>query len=213
MGFCLFNSIAVAAAFAIERRGLERVMILDWDVHHGNGTSDIFHSSDRVLFASIHQWPWYPGTGSDADIGSDAGRGFTVNLPLPAGSGDAEFRSLVDHVAVPLAREFSPQLLLVSAGYDAHFADPLGECEVTEGGFAAMTAAVRRLSESLGIPVGFVLEGGYDVDALASSVAATMEALAATESHEAASAGESELCEPAERARRRLQPWWPGLTG
>ncbi len=211
MGFCLFNSIAVAAAFALERRGLERVMILDWDVHHGNGTNDIFHSSDRVLFASIHQWPWYPGTGSEADIGSDEGRGFTVNLPVAAGSGDAEFRSLIDHVTIPLAREFSPQLLLVSAGYDAHFADPLGECEVTEAGFAAMTASVRRLSESLEIPAGFVLEGGYDVDALASSVAATMAVLAGE--RDQAAAGEAQPTERSERALGRLQAWWPGLAG
>lgn len=205
MGFCLFNSIAVATAFALERCGLERVMILDWDVHHGNGTNDIFHSSERVLFASIHQWPWYPGTGSEADIGSGAGRGFTVNLPVPAGSGDAEFRSLVDHVAVPLAREYSPQLLLISAGYDAHYADPLGECEITEEGFAAMTASVRRLSESLGVPAGFVLEGGYDVDALASSVAATMAVLGGEASGLGSVAeAEAEPTELSERARQRL---------
>ncbi len=177
MGFCLFNNVAVAATSALERAGVERVMILDWDVHHGNGTNDIFHASDQVLFVSIHQWPWYPGTGEASDIGSGPGRGFTVNLPVPAGSGDADFRSLVDHVAVPLAREFSPQLLLVSAGYDAHPDDPLGECEVTQGGFAAMTASVRGVSEELGIPLGCVLEGGYNLDALATSVAATIEVL------------------------------------
>ena len=106
MGFCLFNSIAVAARYALDTHGLERVMILDWDVHHGNGTNDIFHASDRVLFVSIHQSPLYPGTGPAADVGAGAGVGFTVNLPVPVGAGDDVYRSLVDHVAVPLARAF-----------------------------------------------------------------------------------------------------------
>jgi acetoin utilization deacetylase AcuC-like enzyme len=211
MGFCLFNSVAVAAAFALEQRGLERVMILDWDVHHGNGTNDIFHSNDRVLFVSIHQWPWYPGTGPESDLGSGPGKGFTVNLPVPAGSGDAEFRSLVDHVTVPLAREFSPQLLLISAGYDAHWADPLGGCEVTEGGFAGMTRSVRGVCGELGVPFGCVLEGGYDVDALAASVVATMGAMGEEEAPPGAEP--EQLGVVADRARRRLRAWWPGLAG
>jgi acetoin utilization deacetylase AcuC-like enzyme len=210
MGFCLFNNVAVAAAFALEHRGLDRVMILDWDVHHGNGTNDIFHSSDEVLFVSIHQWPWYPGTGPAADVGSGAGMGFTVNLPVALGSGDDEFLSLVDHVVVPLAREFSPQLMLVSAGYDAHAADPLGECRVTEGGFAAMTSSVRRACRALDIPLGCVLEGGYNLDALASSVAATMAVLSGSASDQA-SEPEAELTEVADRARQRLDAWWPAL--
>jgi acetoin utilization deacetylase AcuC-like enzyme len=125
MGFCLFNSVAVAARYALDGRGLERVMILDWDVHHGNGTNDIFHASDEVLFVSIHQSPLYPGTGPASDLGSGQGRGFTVNLPVPPGAGDRAFRALIDRVAIPLAREFAPQLVLVSAGYDAHRDDPL----------------------------------------------------------------------------------------
>ena len=214
MGFCLFNNVAVAATFALRHRGLERVMIVDWDVHHGNGTNDIFHSSDEVLFVSIHQWPWYPGTGPASDVGSGAGQGFTVNLPVPPGTGDAGFRSLVDHVAVPLAREFSPQLLLISAGYDAHRADPLGECEVTEEGFAAMAGSLLRVCHELDIPLGCVLEGGYDLEALASSVAATMEALNGTgAAGSTADPGEPELSGLAEGARHRLHAWWPGLTG
>ena len=136
MGFCLFNSIAVAARHAIDVRGCERVMIVDWDVHHGNGTNDVFHADPQVLFVSIHQSPLYPGTGPAGDVGSGAGRGFTVNLPVGPGSGDAEFVSLVRDVAVPLAREFAPQLLLISAGFDAHTEDPLADCEVTDAGFA-----------------------------------------------------------------------------
>ena len=133
MGFCLFNNIAVAARYALDARGLERVMIVDWDVHHGNGTNDIFHDSDRVLFVSIHQSPLYPGTGPASDVGSGDGRGFTVNLPVPPGADDRLFCSLVDHVAVPLAQSFEPQLMLISAGYDAHREDPLGRVRGDRG--------------------------------------------------------------------------------
>ena len=179
MGFCLFNNIAVAAAYATDRLGLERLMIVDWDVHHGNGTSDAFWQSDRVLFVSIHQWPLFPGSGRPSEIGSGAGRGYTVNLPVPAGTADDEYLSLLQDTVVPLARLYKPQLLLVSAGFDAHRDDPLAECLVTEQGFAAMTEIVRTLSAEFGIPLGLVLEGGYDVGALARSVVATMEALVA----------------------------------
>ncbi len=176
MGFCLFNSIAVAAAHGIEGLGLQRVMIFDWDVHHGNGTNDIFHSSDQVLFVSVHQSPLYPGSGAFGDLGSGAGVGYTVNLPVPPGSDDLTYRSLVEHVVVPLTQAFAPQLLLVSAGYDAHREDPLADCLVSEAGYAAMTLALRRACASVSCPVGFVLEGGYALGALARSVAATMEA-------------------------------------
>jgi acetoin utilization deacetylase AcuC-like enzyme len=177
MGFCLFNNVSVAARYALSAGGLERVMIVDWDVHHGNGTNDIFHSSPEVLFVSIHQSPLYPGTGPAADAGSGDGAGFTVNLPVPPGSGDAEFCSMVADVAVPRAREFEPELMLISAGYDAHAEDPLAECLVTEDGYAAMTRSLREVCSSLGVPLGVVLEGGYALGALARSVAATMEAL------------------------------------
>jgi acetoin utilization deacetylase AcuC-like enzyme len=210
MGFCLFNNIAVAATHAIQDSGLERVMILDWDVHHGNGTNDIFHASDQVLFVSIHQWPLYPGTGSARDVGAGAGEGFTVNLPVAAGSGDHLYRSLVDDVVVPLAQAFVPQLLLVSAGFDAHAEDPLASCQVTESAFAAMARSVRRLGEALGVPVGCVLEGGYALEALARSVAATMEALSGPRSEET---GGVPAAPAALEARARLAPWWPSLDG
>jgi acetoin utilization deacetylase AcuC-like enzyme len=178
MGFCLFNNVALAALHALTGHGLERVLILDWDVHHGNGTNDLFHSSAEVFYASIHQSPLFPGTGPASDRGSGAGEGFTLNMPVVMGSGDDVFCELVDSRVIPLAREYRPQLLLVSAGYDAHFEDPLGDCSVTEAGFAAMTTAMRRLGEELEAPLGFVLEGGYALGALARSVAATLEALA-----------------------------------
>jgi acetoin utilization deacetylase AcuC-like enzyme len=211
MGFCLFNNVAVAVRHALDARGLERVMILDWDVHHGNGTSDIFHASDEVLFVSIHQSPLYPGTGSAGDVGSGRGRGFTVNLPVPPGAGDEVFTSLVDHVAVPLARAFEPQLLLISAGYDAHREDPLAQCEVTEAGYAAMTRSVRRAAEALRAPLGAVLEGGYALGALARSVGATMEVLGARGDGEAGGGGAAPLTPIAADARRRLAEWWPEL--
>ena len=209
MGFCLFNSVAVAARYALDVRALERVMILDWDVHHGNGTNDIFHGSNQVLFVSIHQSPLYPGTGPASDVGSGDGRGFTVNLPVPPGSDDRVFCSLVDGVAIPLAREFAPQLVLVSAGYDAHRADPLGECAVTEDGYGAMTRSVRRAGEELGAPVGCVLEGGYALDALAGSVAATLAAL----QEPAAVSGIRDGAVPrvVDAALERLSEWWPAL--
>ncbi len=128
MGFCLFNNVAVAARWALDERGLDRVMIVDYDVHHGNGTNAVFHADPRVLFVSIHQSPLYPGTGPLTDVGSGAGEGYSVNLPVPPGSGDEVFTGLIDGVALPLARAFEPQLILVSAGFDAHLADPLAEC-------------------------------------------------------------------------------------
>jgi acetoin utilization deacetylase AcuC-like enzyme len=209
MGFCLFNNVALAARYALDTRGLDRVMIVDWDVHHGNGTNDIFHDTDRVLFVSIHQSPLYPGTGPASDVGSGDGRGFTVNLPVPPGADDRLFRSLVDRVAVPLARSFEPQLMLISAGYDAHREDPLGSCELTEEGYAAMTRSVRSACETLGIQVGCVLEGGYALGALARSVAAT---LAALTEPVATSPPDADIPPAVAQARERLAQWWPALA-
>ncbi|HEY2770208.1 MAG TPA: histone deacetylase [Solirubrobacteraceae bacterium] len=216
MGFCLFNNIAIATQHALDSHGLQRVMILDWDVHHGNGTNDIFYTSDRVLFVSMHQSPLYPGTGAAQDEGSGPGTGYTVNLPVPPGSGDAVYLSLVDHVVVPLAQGFSPQLVLISAGYDAHAEDPLASCLLSDDGFAGMTGSMRAASESLGVPFGLVLEGGYALGALARSVAATLEQLVAPSSPaapgNAAARGNGVAVAPvAEHARERLAARWPGL--
>jgi acetoin utilization deacetylase AcuC-like enzyme len=211
MGFCLFNSIAVAARFALTRRGLDRVMIIDWDVHHGNGTNDIFHATDQVLFFSIHQSPLYPGTGPASDTGSGPGEGFTVNVPVAAGTGDPVYRSLIDHVAVPLIGSLEPQLVLVSAGFDAHRDDPLAGCRVTEDGFAAMARSVRAACDANAIRVGCVLEGGYALGPLARSVAATMAQLTPIPP-----ARPTEVLEEAPEAietRRRIARWWPDLGG
>jgi acetoin utilization deacetylase AcuC-like enzyme len=211
MGFCLFNNIAVAAQHALDAHGLERVMIFDWDVHHGNGTNDIFHSSDRVLFVSIHQSPLYPGTGPVSDAGSGEGEGFTVNLPVRPGADDDTYRAIVDHLVVPLAQAYAPQLLLVSAGYDAHRDEFLAQCDVTEAGFAAITRSIRWVCESLEIPVGCVLEGGYALGALARSVAVTLEALKEPAGAQAPGSDEAppDFVGP---ARARFAQWWPALA-
>ena len=206
MGFCLFNNAAVAAEHARAAHGVERVLILDWDVHHGNGTEEIFYGSDGVLYSSIHQSPLYPGTGAAADVGTGDGEGFTANLPVPPGSGSAEFLSLVRHVAAPVAREYRPGLLIVSAGYDAHRDDPLAQCDVDEAGFAAITAVMRDLAAELSVPLVVCLEGGYSVRALAASVAATLEAL---DDEAPAPDVEAAFAAP---YRERLARYWPALA-
>ena len=179
MGFCLFNNVAVAARRALDRWGAERVLILDWDVHHGNGTNDIFHRDPDVLYVSIHESPLYPGTGPAGDVGSGPGEGYTVNLPVPGGSGDATWCSLVEHVVVALGHEYRPGLVLISAGFDAHVRDPLADCHVTREGYEQMAASLRGLADELEVPIGVVLEGGYDLVALAESTVVTLEVIGA----------------------------------
>ncbi len=210
MGFCLFANIALAAQRALDVHGLQRVLIVDWDVHHGNGTNDIFNATDQVLFASIHGWPLYPGTGASSDVGTGRGEGYTVNLPVSAGSGDETWVSLVEHVVRPLARAYKPQLVLVSAGYDAHADDPLAGCRVSDAGFAAMAASARLLAEDVGAPLGIVLEGGYDLAALARCFADTLEVTGAEAAPEPPDVSVHRL---ATEALARLVARWPALTG
>jgi acetoin utilization deacetylase AcuC-like enzyme len=209
MGFCLFDNVAVAAQHALDAHGLERVLVLDWDVHHGNGTNAAFHATPSVLFVSLHEWPLYPGTGPASDVGSGAGIGHTVNLPVAAGAGDALYASLLEHVVAPLARAYGPQLILISAGFDAHRDDPLAGIELTEGGFAALTGTVRRLAAELEVPVGAVLEGGYDLRALAASTAATLRVLTAPDPPRA---HDVPLVPEAQAAAARLAEHWPALA-
>ncbi len=204
MGFCLFDNVAVAAALAIDRLGAERVFVLDWDVHHGNGTAEAFRHRADVLVVNIHQQPLYPGTGAAEDFGSGEGRGYNVNLPVPPGSGEELWLSLVEHIVVPIAERFGPDLVLISAGFDAHRADPLANCELEAGSFAQMACHVRELAERAGAPVGAVLEGGYEPAALVESVLATIPALAGE--------GEAVLAAPEAlltgRAAARVARFW-----
>jgi acetoin utilization deacetylase AcuC-like enzyme len=177
MGFCLYNNAAIAAAHA-RAQGARRVAIVDYDVHHGNGTQHIFDADPHVLYLSTHQFPFYPGTGAATEIGHGAGQGFTVNLPLEAGSVAEDFRMAFDVVAVPVLRQFEPDLLIISAGYDAHEHDPLGGLRLTADAFGAMTMALRQVAEQCCRGRVVVLtEGGYDLKALAASLNATIEAL------------------------------------
>ena len=182
MGFCLFNNVAIAAQHCINR-GLERVLIVDWDVHHGNGTQDYFYSRSDVFFFSVHQYPFYPGTGARNDTGEGAGLGYTTNVPLPAGVGDEGYKRVFDEILAPLAERYRPQVILVSAGYDAHAADPIGGMAVTVAGFHTLAQTVRHLSLSIPACEGrlaLVLEGGYNTQALSASVLATIAAVDAS---------------------------------
>ena len=176
MGFCLFNNIAVAARSALKR--VDRVLIVDFDVHHGNGTQDMFYEDPCVLYFSTHQYPHYPGSGDVDETGSGSGKGTTVNVPFPALCGDEEYLRALNEVLVPAARRFRPQLIMVSAGYDAHWADPLASMQVTTTGYAQMTAILKDLaSELCQGRIVFTLEGGYDLSALSQSVKSTIETL------------------------------------
>ncbi|HEY2986969.1 MAG TPA: histone deacetylase [Candidatus Binatia bacterium] len=193
MGFCLFNTVAIGAHHVKRRYGAERVLIMDWDVHHGNGTQDAFYRDPSVLYLSTHQYPYYPGTGAAGEMGAGAGEGTTVNVPLPAGCGDLEYLRVFREIVVPVAEKFAPDWILVSAGFDPHQRDPLGGMNVTESGFGAMATGLIELAEKhAGGKIAFLLEGGYDLAALKSSVLAVLlqmqgrgPALAATQGGEA----------------------------
>jgi acetoin utilization deacetylase AcuC-like enzyme len=178
MGFCLFNNVAVAAAHLIQARGLERIMIVDWDVHHGNGTEDAFYMDPHVLYFSTHQAPFYPGTGPVNAAGREAGEGFTINVPLSSGHGDVDYIRIFEDLLLPVARQFKPQFILISAGYDAHQGDPLGGEGLSSLGYAALTRVLIEIADEFcpGRIVG-VLEGGYNPEAEAEAGIATMEAL------------------------------------
>ena len=178
MGFCLFNQVAIAAQHLIARHGLQRVAVLDIDVHHGNGTQDTFYQRGDVLYVSTHQYPFYPGTGHFRETGEGPGAGATVNLPLPQGARDGDIRGVVEAVAVPVVRRFGPQFILVSAGFDAHYADPLAGLELSVDGYGWLMATAKALAEELcGGRLVAVLEGGYHLTALPWCVRRTLETL------------------------------------
>ncbi len=178
MGFCLFNTIAIGARYLKRVHGAKRILIMDWDVHHGNGTQEAFYDDPSVLFISTHQFPFYPGTGAMDEIGVNEGEGCTINVPLPAGCGDAEYLRVFEEIVVPAADKFEPEWILVSAGFDSHRRDPLGGMNVTEEGFGAMAEILLRLAERHADgKIAFLLEGGYDLAALHNSVAAVLNAM------------------------------------
>jgi len=167
MGFCLFNNIALAAAYARTEYHLDRIAIVDVDLHHGNGSQAAFYDDPHVLYISSHQYPYYPGTGAFDEIGSGEGRGFTVNFPLPAGTGDDTFGSIYAGIVAPILEQFQPELILVSAGFDAYYKDPLGDLEVTSGGYAAAAATLIKTADlHANGRICFVLEGGYSEEGL-----------------------------------------------
>jgi len=208
MGFCLFNNVAVAAAHA-RARGLSRVAIVDFDVHHGNGTQEIFYDDPSVLYVSTHQAPLYPGTGDSAETGEGEGRGFTVNVPLSAGGGDDVYRGAFERVVLPVLSEFAPELVLVSAGFDAAVRDPLSEMRLESAAFGWMTRALRRIADTSGQGrTLLVLEGGYDLPALEGGLYAALEGLTGTAEDIARDVDHPDLA----RAVSAASAVWPRVT-
>jgi len=206
MGFCLLNNVALAAAHA-RAQGVGRVLIVDFDVHHGNGTQDAFYADPSVLFVSLHQFPFYPGTGSASEVGTGDGRGFTLNVPLAAGADDGVYAAAFARLVLPVAESFAPELVLVSAGFDAHQSDPLGGMRLTAAGYRRMASDLGRALPN--VPIGMLLEGGYDLDALEASLAAALEGLLdpADDGQRFAEPDPARLAE-LERARDAARPFW-----
>jgi len=178
MGFCLFNTMAIGAEYLKRRHGAKKILIMDWDVHHGNGTQEAFYEDPSVLFISTHQYPFYPGTGAVNEVGAGGGEGYTINVPLPAGCADAEYLQVFQDIVVPAAEKFRPEWILVSAGFDPHRRDPLGGMGVTEQGFAAMAQRLAAVAERFAAGrIALLLEGGYDLAGLCNSVASVLSTL------------------------------------
>ena len=196
MGFCLFNTMAIGAEYLRRTHGAKKILIMDWDVHHGNGTQDAFYADPSVLFISSHQYPYYPGSGAANEVGSGAGEGYTINIPLPAGCADAEYAQAFHDIVVPAADIFAPDWILVSAGFDPHRRDPLGGMAVTDEGFAFMAQRLLGLADKFADgKIAFLLEGGYDLAGLRGSVAAVLAAMqsGATPAYDAAQSRPSQI--------------------
>lgn len=178
MGFCLFNNVAIAAEVALQQKGLKKILILDFDVHHGNGTQHIFESRSDVFYISTHQYPFYPGTGAKSEKGKGKGEGYTLNIPLSAASDDETYHLAFREQVEPTVIQYKPDLLIVSAGFDAHTKDPIGGMEVTKFGFKAMAESIEKMKKACGnIPVLYALEGGYHLEGLSESVKEVVEVM------------------------------------
>jgi acetoin utilization deacetylase AcuC-like enzyme len=209
MGFCLFNNVAVAAAH-LRERGIGRTVIVDWDLHHGNGTQHLFERDPDVLYVSTHQYPYYPGTGAAEEVGEGAGAGRTLNLPFPAGFGDQEFGRAFDELIMPICRQFAPEFVLVSAGFDCDIRDPLGGLAVTPAGIATMARACAELAdECAGGRIVGVLEGGYDLEAIVDGVDALISALRGDRRPHDPLTGDARRADPVlDRVRAAQSPYW-----
>jgi len=209
MGFCLFNNVAVAAA-VLRQRGMRRVAIIDWDLHHGNGTQHLFEHDPDVLYVSTHQYPYYPGTGAVEEVGLGAGAGRTLNLPFPAGFGDAEYTHAFREVVTPVLRQFAPDFILLSAGFDCDYRDPLGGMSVTPAGFAGMAQALRGVADEVaGSRLVAVLEGGYDLGALVEGVDVVLDVLRGDDCPHATATGDARHADPLLACVRAAHaPYW-----
>jgi len=212
MGFCIFNNIALAAASLVKTNKVETVWIFDWDVHHGNGTQDIFYGDRNIFYSSIHQWPFYPGSGTNDEIGSGDGKGFTANVPYPPRAGDEEYLAVLGELLVPIMKEYKPGIIMVSAGFDAHHEDLLGGMGLTLEGYRAMTKILMDVAgEYCGSKIILVLEGGYNIEAIAEATASVMEVLNGKEVSTEAGNPSGRFREYLDRTKLALAPHWKSV--
>ena len=212
MGFCIFNNVAIAAEDLLKNHGAKRVVIIDPDIHHGNGTQASFYGRSDVLYVSSHQYPYYPGTGHYTESGKGEGEGYTINIPLPAGQGDAEFLYLYQTIVSPIVREFAPDAILISAGFDAHQRDPLGGMKLSSAGYAALAREFLDLAAACcGGRIVFALEGGYDLQGLSEAVSLTLQEMIAAGDPLEAGAPRQAIVDYAAELRKYFGTWWKGL--
>ncbi|MBE9535592.1 MAG: histone deacetylase [Proteobacteria bacterium] len=212
MGFCLFNNIAIAARHLMKEHGLQRIAIIDWDLHHGNGTEHSFYSEKGLLYLSMHQSPCYPGTGGLRDVGTGEGEGFNVNLPIAAGAGDAEYLKAFDELFLPIMERYRPEIILVSAGFDTHRLDPLGAMELSAAGFGAMGQRLSELAGQVcGGKIGFFLEGGYSLEGLKESVSELLYAITGEKAYDLPPSGDTSIDELLGIAKLVQERYWGSL--